>query len=251
LSYIRLTLYAAIDMSGNESRRAEFMQFILSSAAFQRSLARISGIASRVHDHAAPYAPPETHKFQFGQQWKFKDPQDSRFIPASVAEIKAHLEIAQDVELPEYSDSRFMGLSASTITAVRFTAAMGASIVDWRAESLQMIAQCAEELRPLSEQLLKEFAPSHIRCHHKPNTHVAFVELITRALRLSDAGLAYDLCVGMPAIGDIPNTGNWREKISVGRETFSAAENEEWNISLYADMQSSTPTPDESSDGYR
>ena len=227
-------------MPQHESYRGEFIRILLSSAVFQRGLNTISQIASEVQAHAPPLPNDNNHhSFQFGQQWKFTDLADSRFIQATVSDIRQHLSSAENVELPELTDTRFMGLKPSTITAVLFTAAMGPGIINWRASAVEAIARIANDLLPLTMQLWGMFAPSHIRCHHKPNTHIAFIALVTQALSLTDSNLAFDLCVGMPAIGTIPSTGNWRVKVDEGRDIFSADENIQWNTELHSSMQNS------------
>ena len=125
----------------NHVMRAEFAQLLLTSAVFQQSLATLAGIANQVQAHAPPAEPVDAHKFQFGEQWKFAEPQASaRFIPATVAAITEHLATAVGLELPEYTDARFMGLGASTMKAVAFMAAAGSNILGWRAEALAQIA---------------------------------------------------------------------------------------------------------------
>ena len=218
--------------------RKEFASLLLDSNIFQKGLAVMREIAAQVQAHAQATPPDDAICFQFGQQYNFSDINDSRFIPASVTEIKSHLEWAKDVELPELTDTRFMGLAASTMTAVRFTAAKGEAILAWRAETLDTISKTSDALLPLSAHLLATFAPGHIICHHKPSSHVALIELVTQALELSDSDLAFHLCVGMPAIGVIPSTGNWRTKVFEGREPFTHAENHAWNIELEHDLAS-------------
>ena len=228
------------------SQRAEFIQIILASSVFQQSLLAISDIAQQVSAHALPEVTPDPHSFQFGQQWKFSTPDDNRFIKATVADIKEHLALASDLELPEFTDYRFMGLAASTVAAIRFTASMGAEINPWRMDTLETIRRISDDLLPLTRLLMCKFAPSHVLCHHKPTTHVALIELITTALGLKDSGLAFDLCVGMPAVGIIPSTGNWRDIEPEGREIFSKEENIEWNKYLFDDISSKPPSAAES-----
>ena len=120
--------------------RKEFASLLLDSNIFQKGLAVMREIAAQVQAHAQATPPDDAICFQFGQQYNFSDINDSRFIPASVTEIKSHLEWAKDVELPELTDTRFMGLAASTMTAVRFTAAKGEAILAWRAETLDTIS---------------------------------------------------------------------------------------------------------------
>ena len=231
--------------------RAQFVSILLASTIFQHALETVSEIAQQVQGHAIPNLIPDPHMYQFGQQWAFSSTADNMFIRSDVTMIREHLAYAMDAELPEFTDYRFMGLSASTLAAVGFTAAMGPGITRWRATTLQTISKIATDLLPLTKLLLETFAPSHIRCHHKPNTHVAFIELITRALHLSDSELAFDLCVGMPAIGTIPSTGNWRQIEPEGREIFTREENDAWNLFLYNDMSQTAPSPAESDAAYK
>ena len=101
-------------MPPHESYRGEFIRILLSSAVFQQGLNTISQIASEVQAHAPPLPNDNNqHSFQFGQQWKFTDLADSRFIQATVSDIRQHLSSAESVELPELTDTRFMGLKPS------------------------------------------------------------------------------------------------------------------------------------------
>ena len=171
----------------NHVMRAEFAQLLLTSAVFQQGLATLAGIANQVQAHAPPAEPADAHKFQFGEQWKFAEPQASaRFIPATVAAITEHLATAVGLELPEFTDARFMGLGASTLKAVAFTAATGPNILGWRAEALAQIAALAEDLMPLTKTLLASFAPAHIRYHHKLDSHTSR----SSSLRLECLGCA-------------------------------------------------------------
>ena len=230
--------------------RAEFAQILLASTIFQNGLEVVREIAKQVHEHSPTPAPSDPHSFRFGHQWNFADTDDNRFIPASVVDIVKHLEWATHLELPELTDTRFMGLAASTMAAVKFTAAKGTEIIDWRANTLATLSDLSTALRPLSAHLLATFAPGHIICHHKPNSNIALIELVTQALGLSDSDLAFHLCVGMPAIGTIPSTGNWRQKVCEGREPFASDENHQWNIGLEQELASTPRSAAESDPEY-
>ena len=86
---------------------------MLASAYFQQSLDVVKEIAEQVQALALPEAAPDPHSFQFGSQWRFKDVADSRFVQASVDSIHEHLALAAGLELPEFTDYKFMGFAVN------------------------------------------------------------------------------------------------------------------------------------------
>ena len=226
----------AIQRSGVASR--------LACAAVLTAAAKIRLLAADVPQTQGAQADPAQ---QFMQQPRWRSTNDQAYIAATVVDVAEH--IAQVVACHAAGDHprgllQEMQLSTSTLGAVRKVAELGADASAWRTAAMESLQEISDSLRQTSAEIIREEAPAHLRCSHRPPIHVAMVQACTLALGLSDRDLAVDLVLGAPCVGNIPATGNWRPKEEPATLGLNAEYCTRWNLELDASVRGRTRTAD-------
>jgi len=175
--------------------------------------------AAGIRSLAAEVPQPQGASFdpaqQFMQQPRWRSTQDQAYIMATVTDVASH--IAQVIAGHAAGNHphgllQELQLSQSTMGAITKVAALGKDAVAWRLAAMESLQQISDSLLHTSREIIRDEAPPHLRCSHRPLIHVALVQACTLALGLSDVDLAVDLVLGAPCVGDIPPVGNWRPK---------------------------------------
>ena len=216
---------------------------LLSSRAFLlavQELRRIAPDGSR----QAPNVPPETRdqRGEYAQQSP-AEAMFSRFVPADVNEVHAHVAKAREFEHPEALFFAEGSLAPSLARSVRHVARWGDATPSERRWRRRRWSAVTDSLWPLTHELRAAFSPPCVLAAADVSLpHAALFAACSYAFGL-DRELVDLLLCGADCVGEIDPSGFWHEDSVPASLDFDGLDHEYWNEWLMNDIREKMRSP--------
>lgn len=169
-----------------------------------------------------------------GQRTAATAESDSMLIPASVEDVRTHIQSA--VELTHPLHNHGSRLPPDVRDAVRWVVQRGTSVAAERTTRLQQLANIQSSLESWDRYLWREGVPEHVKAMVAYRPRLAFIHALVIALKWPFHDLVLNMAVGFAPVGMQPDTGVWRlDPPESQPECFEKLKEEDpgWNDRLF------------------
>ena len=221
--------------SDGEARRARYREhraIMRTSETYSRCRSTVSAICLLV-GHVRPVAKAVPWQIQPVQM-----PGDAAAPPVARAKDVAD-QMAKAFSFQHPLDAMASALPGDVRLAMKWQCELrsaGGHPADDRADFLQALEQCGSELEGWSTQLREISAPPWLLDSTPPIAHCALVECLNDVMGLPDDRLGEDLVCGMPCVGDIPDSGDFRADRAPAACNIDDLPHREWHDKIVSQL---------------
>jgi hypothetical protein len=222
------------------SRRAAMLALVVGLADEPVFREAVSTLESMLLGSAASSFERPVHKGGvsewLGQVAADRLDENTMLIPADVVSISEH--IAKAIALEHPLARAALNLPADVRLAAEWICDNRGEVGECRKERIKTLRRVPKMLAPLDARLWSA-APPHVQAMVAYKPRGAFIHAVATAIRWPDATIAADMLAGMLPVGELADTGVFRQKEAPASCDFEASLDDAaaWNRKLFSSIE--------------